>query len=148
MLEKTGDLCICVWFRFVDNLALDVLLGTSFIDCFIWGLFSSESMVVSWHSPPMMILWSLQTVSALFADTAILNGEWTTAAKSNDVDYEEEEEEFHLCWLSRQIKITSLTQAEISFKCQEEGLLLVETSLNTIKRRISINSRGVMDIHA
>lgn len=36
---QTGDLDIRVWFRVVEDLAVDILLGTSFIDRNIQGMF-------------------------------------------------------------------------------------------------------------
>lgn len=52
---RLGDLRVEVWFGIVHNLAVDILIGTPFIDCFTRGIFLAECKVVPWHSHPVEI---------------------------------------------------------------------------------------------
>lgn len=45
-----GSQRIGVWFGVASDLAVDKLLGTSYVDRFIHGIFLSKRRVVSWHS--------------------------------------------------------------------------------------------------
>lgn len=49
MFVRIGDLPVRAWFGVIENLAVDVLLGTSFIECCIQGIFTSECKVVLCH---------------------------------------------------------------------------------------------------
>lgn len=53
---RIGDFSVREWFGIVGNLALDILLGTSFIYRHIRGVFSSERKVVPWNSSLASIL--------------------------------------------------------------------------------------------
>lgn len=48
--NRLGDLWIRVWFGIVDNLVIDILFGTLFIDRFICRIFPAEGKVVPWHA--------------------------------------------------------------------------------------------------
>lgn len=47
MFVRISDLCVRAWLEIVESVAFDVLLGTSFIDRCIWGVFPSECNIVS-----------------------------------------------------------------------------------------------------
>lgn len=51
-----GDLCVRAWFRIVDNLAVDILLGTSFIDRCIQRTFRTECEIGPSHSESLRII--------------------------------------------------------------------------------------------
>lgn len=53
---RIGNLRTRMCFGIVWHLAVNVLIGTHFIDRFIRETFLTEHMVVSWHSPPVAIL--------------------------------------------------------------------------------------------
>lgn len=53
---QLGDLRVRVWFGVVKNLAVSVLLGTSFIDRFVTGIFPPERKVVPQNSEPVDII--------------------------------------------------------------------------------------------
>lgn len=55
-----GDLCIRGWSSIVHNLAVNMLLGTSFIDRFIRRILPAKRKVVLWHSHPVPILLATQ----------------------------------------------------------------------------------------
>lgn len=64
------DLSIRVWFGVVTSVAVDLLLGTSFIHRYVQEKFPSERKLVPWHSRPVDILpQSLMTSNTvLFVD--------------------------------------------------------------------------------
>lgn len=51
-----SELCIQAWFAIVDSLAVDLLLGTSFLDHYILESFSEKHTLESRHSPPVAII--------------------------------------------------------------------------------------------
>lgn len=54
------DLCVTVGFDIAHNLAVDMLLGTPFIDRLICEIFPANSKVVPRHSHPVPILSATQ----------------------------------------------------------------------------------------
>lgn len=109
MFVGIDDLRVRTWFRVVENLTVDVLLGSFFIYRCIGGIFQSEHKVVPWHSHTLSVIASSQTVRSLFSDTSVLSVGLTHAAISNDVNQDEEEERFHLFGVFSQIKILPFT---------------------------------------
>lgn len=63
-----GDLLVRPWFAIVENVAVDVLLGTSFIDLWIRGVFSTKRKVNSWHSTSVGIISTKSEEILNFAD--------------------------------------------------------------------------------
>lgn len=53
---RLGDLRARVWFGIIHNLAVDMLLHTSFIDNFICGIIPAKHEVVPWLSHRVAIL--------------------------------------------------------------------------------------------
>lgn len=69
LFVRMGDLCVYAWFGVIRNLAVDVVLGTSFIDSCIRGIFPSERKVVPRHSQPLEIMLAPKKIIAIAADT-------------------------------------------------------------------------------
>lgn len=65
---------------------------------------------------------------------------------SSDVNSDEEGDEFHLCRLSRQIKILQFSQAAVSVRCFGNDLVLLEIPLRIVDWRCLMAARGVMEI--
>lgn len=72
---QIGDLRVRAWSGVVENLAVDILLGTSFIDRFIISILAGERKVVPYHSCSVSIILSLPTVTFLFADVSFVDHE-------------------------------------------------------------------------
>lgn len=64
LLIHTGDLSARVWYAIVQNLAVDISLGSSFINRQIQRIFPSERKVVPSHSSPVPIPSSKNSVAA------------------------------------------------------------------------------------
>lgn len=64
-----GDLRVRPWFAVVENLAVELLLGTSFIDCCILGLFSSVLRIVPSHFQPVATVSTQKKANPKTADT-------------------------------------------------------------------------------
>lgn len=56
LIVQMGDLQVPVWFGVVQNFAVNILLRTTSIDKFIWGLLPIEQKIVPVHSGPEAIL--------------------------------------------------------------------------------------------
>lgn len=63
-----GDLHDRVWFDIVKTLAVDQLVGTSYIDRFIRGIFPTGWKIVPIHFSPVAILTALQGVMSLLEE--------------------------------------------------------------------------------
>lgn len=51
LFTRIGDLCVCAWFGIVENPTVDILLGTSFIELCIHGMFPTEkSRALAWEA--------------------------------------------------------------------------------------------------
>lgn len=142
MFVRIGDLRVRAWFGVVENLAVDILVGTSFIDRCIRGIFPTERKIVPWHSRPVSILTSSSNISSKFPRVEFLDHDGT----QSEVKEDDEEEEFFLCRVSRPITIPADTQAAVSVSSQGAGLMLVETHMHLAKRRCSMAARGIMEI--
>lgn len=96
VIVRIGDFRVCAWFRVVDNISIDVVLGPSFIDCCIADVFQTEQKVVPWQSLSALTLFCLRMESFLFSETYILKVKSAHASKWNGVYHSKGEEEFHL----------------------------------------------------
>lgn len=93
---RMGDLRVCPLFRVLDNLAIEVLLRSLFIDRCIRGVFPSDRKIVPWHSPPIAILLAQTQFNAITADTKEVDLQ-TTYHISNT------KKEHYMCCLVRQV---------------------------------------------
>lgn len=91
----TGDLRVRSWFGVVESLAVNVLLGMSFIDRCIRGIFPSVPKIVRWHSRPVAIISSKISVIAIAAETEEFD-------VHKIADRSTPTEEHYLCGLARQ----------------------------------------------
>lgn len=146
MFLKICDLPVRVWFGVVDNLAVDVLLGTSFIDLCIQGLFPGEQKVVPLHFHLVSMLSYFPTASLLFSDVSISNLQYDHAAKSINRGNDKDEEELHLCRVSHQIVISPFTQAAVGVRIYGQSLLLGATHPNIVEWKYLIATRGVLEL--
>lgn len=53
-----------MWFEVVEELSVDILLGTSFIDQYVQNIFLSKRDFLPWHSVPAYILAQLSKASS------------------------------------------------------------------------------------
>lgn len=108
MFVRIGGLHVRSKFGVFENLTIYVLLSTSFIDHCIWGIFPCERRVVPWPSCSVLIISSSPTVSSVFSDVSISNVHSAHDAKSSKGKKDKDEEELHLCLLSRRNCDTSI----------------------------------------
>lgn len=69
LFVRIGDLHMHALFGVVENLAVDMILGTSFIDCSVRGLFSSERKIVLSNSRPVAIILTEKKVNEIADNT-------------------------------------------------------------------------------
>lgn len=65
LFVRTGDIHVLAWFGVVENIEVDELLGTLFIDQCISVTFPTESKVVFWHLRPLEIFSSKMAIYAI-----------------------------------------------------------------------------------
>lgn len=121
-----------MWFRVVQNLVLDVLLGMFFIDGCIRVIFQSGQEVVPWHSRLVSVIPSSPAVGLLFSDVSVSNVQLAHAAKSIEGSNDKDEKQLHLFRVSIQTVIPPFMEAAGSVRCNGQGLLLVETPFSII----------------
>lgn len=59
---QVGSLYVKVWHGIIDSFAVNIILGTPFIDWYIREIFSGERRMVPWHSSPVSILAKTATI--------------------------------------------------------------------------------------
>lgn len=142
---RIGDLLKCAWFIVVHNLAVDVLAGTCFIDCYIWSIFPSECNVVPCHSRTVSMLSLSPTVSSFFSMPLsrmyCVPTPWSLAGKITTT-----KRELYPCIIFRQIVIPPSSQGTVSFRCFSHGVLLVETHPCIVEWKCSMAAKGTMGI--
>lgn len=89
---------VCTGFEKVENLAVDVVLGTSFTDCCIWRIFPSERKVVLWHTKPLAVISTQKKVNTIASGPKEADVH-TTISRGSPI------EENHLCCIARQFMI-------------------------------------------
>lgn len=86
MFVKNRDLRVPAWFRIVENLAVDALLGMCFINNSTGGISQSERKLIPFQSLLVWILSSFSSESSWFSDISVLNVESSHAFKGIDVN--------------------------------------------------------------
>lgn len=136
---STGLLGALAGIEISKSVAVDTLLGTSFIDPCIRGLFKSERKIVPVLSGPVAIISWTRLISYIFAYSTVL--ELSTTHKTD-----KELEELYLCHISPQISIPACMQAVILVSGQRPCTLLMEIHRNVVERQCSMTARDVMGI--
>lgn len=73
LLIRTGDLRVSTLFRSFENLAVKVLLGTTFIDRCIRSTLPNERKVVFWHLNPVVIISTKKAFNTITAINTVIN---------------------------------------------------------------------------
>lgn len=96
MVMRIGELCLRAWFAVAENVAVDVLLGTSFIFRCFRGIIPSERKVIPSQSRPVPIPLSLLMAHGKLVVIEHLRPKVILEhnGKSKDVDYDEKERNF------------------------------------------------------
>lgn len=114
-----GRLTHCTWFGLVDSLTVELLLGKSFMDCCIRGIFVYERKIVPWLWKPVSILSTLKEINTIFTDTGI-NDLNTISITDNSMD------NHHLCDVTRQTTIPAYMQAAVLVSCYGAWIITTE----------------------
>lgn len=69
-----GDLHVCVWFRIVQNHAVDLLIGVSFIDQVIRRIFFTDQKILPWRSRPVAIISTKRAINSINTYNTVFNG--------------------------------------------------------------------------
>lgn len=146
MFIGTGDLWARDWLDVVENLAVHVLLGISFIDGCIRGILLSERKVVPWLSQRLAIVSSIPTISSLSVNMTTINVETSPQQATAHGLLDKEEEESFPCRIARLITVHALSHAAVPVTCQELGLMIVENQPDLAQQSLAMTTRGIMDI--
>lgn len=116
---RMGDLRVRSWFGVVENLVIDVLLGTSFMYRCIRRIFPSEQKIVSLHSRPLANISTQRIVNTITADTEE-NNVHTIA------DHGISSEKHYFCRVARQVTVTAYSHAAVLVSCLGAVLMTIE----------------------
>lgn len=120
-----GDLCVCPWFGLADILANYALLGTSFSNCCVQGIFPSERISVPSYSRPVLIILKQKRLKFKAAETNV----------HTIADRDTPKKEPYWCCLTRQVTIPAYSQASVLDSCNGTGLMSIKSHRNVVERR-------------
>lgn len=107
---RIGNLRVHVWFGIVENLAFEVLLGTSIIDQGIPGIFPTEHKIFPWHWEQVAIISIKTAISWINTKNLVYN---VKKHLRNDAS----SDNFNLCRIAREEKIPTHTQGVVLASC-------------------------------
>lgn len=108
-----GDLCIHTWFGVVNILAMDVLLGMSFFDRCIRGIFPSERKLFRCNYRPVANILTQKKVNMETTNTE-------EADVHTKVDSGTPIDEKYLCRIAHQVTIPAYSQAAVQVNCRSQ----------------------------
>ena len=138
---RMGDLKVRVWFGVVENLAVPVLLGTSYIDRFVQGIFPQERKVVPNDSRPVAILSSFAvdpTTNMVIDEDEVLTVDENTIPNKVSRDV--------LIRVAKQTTLPPMSETIVTVTTKGAGLMLLSSHPNLLKTRTAVLAQGVMDI--
>lgn len=134
-----GDLPACAWFEVAENLAFDVLIGTSFINCSIRGIFCVRA-----KNRVLALLTSDSHIDKIKVNAKTPHAE--VAGLHTVVDRSTLNEEHYLHRIARQVMIHVDWYPAALVSGRAAGLLNIETHLNVVESRCFMTAEGLMDI--
>lgn len=140
LLICTGDPRNCAWFEIVENLALYVLLDTSFIECYIRALIPNGRKVVPSHSKPTASFLARMAINLININDTVFN---RNINLPNDASCDKS----ILYRIAHPSSIPAPAQGAVSVSCQEGGIITIETHYNIVHRLCTMNAQCLMDIY-
>lgn len=116
----------------VENLAVDALLGTSYIDWCICGCLSAEGNIVAIHARPVAIL-TLQSKVMLLLEEEV---------REDAMAYGLGSLRYFLCCVARLLTVQMCTQAFITVSFQAAGIWLIESGRDLVEKHEWMIGRG------
>lgn len=136
---RTSNLHLHAWFGTVEDLAVDVLLGMSFIERCVRGILPTERKIVSWHSSPVAIILTKTAIDYLHSEYAVFN------VNTNSLD-DASSDELNLCRVARQVTLPANTHVAVFVSCQGFGVMNIEIQGYLVECRCSMTAQVLMEI--
>lgn len=138
---RLADLHTRIWFGIAPHLADDTLLGITFIDRFIRGIFPSEHNVIPWHSKPVAImartqLSKIERISQLVLDDPV------SAAYLQVHD----DPSHYVVRVARQDVLQPYSLHHVLLNTNSHALFSIEPRALSIGRQNTLAARGVMEV--
>lgn len=134
-----GDPSIFAWLGILENLAGNVLLGTSIIKQCICRIFPTEPKIVLWHSNPVAIISTQTATNSINADSTELNVKTLLQDEAS-------KEECHPFCVAHQVTISAHRQAALLVRCRGAPRMKIETHRSVVEHRCPMTAQGLMDI--
>ena len=135
---RLGDLKVRVWFGVIEELAVPVLLGTSFADRFIQGIFPQERKVVPNDSGPVAILSTL----VKDPETNLLVEQDPLLCVKDQSD-DKREIRFRV---AKKRTIPPMSEAPVTVTTNAGGLMMLSPHPNLFKSRTALTAQGIMEV--
>lgn len=132
----TADRWVCNSFGVVENLAVELLLGTTFIDRWIRGIFPLDLKIVPWQSHPVDILSTQPRKASIFSDITFIDKDPLQVG---------EEEEYFSSRVNASNNNTSWHVSQSFSSTRGSGIVIIETHRHLAEGRCSVVAWGIVD---
>lgn len=116
-----------------------IILGSSFIDRCIRGIFFTKQEIFRFHSRPAATITIKKATNSIYANYKVFN------VKTNSHNDELNEILIDVCCVARQKSVPAYTQAAVLVSGQSTGLMMIGTHHNVFERRRSMATPGLTD---
>lgn len=140
--ERFGAQWVRLWLSIVPNLAVALILGTSFIDLLICNIFSSRGDIVPTHFPWVALLVSSQAFKSLRPTIAAVN---TLVGDTHEADIEIEEIPASIR-MARKPLLQLPAECFVFFATSTSDMHTVEPNILEGAREITFAAHGVVDV--
>jgi len=131
---RVGDLCVKVWFGVVPVLVTKVLLGTTYINRFVRGIFPPEQQVVPFHSRPIPLL-KPPTASVLLVEPH----DGTTSVHHAPAARDD------MVRVAKPVRLPPYSECKVLVTCATPGLIMVEPHSTALADKLVMTAYGIME---
>ena len=142
---RIGDFTARVQFLVVTRLAVDCILGTTFIDQHVKAILPPRRRVLFHHAPSVALTG---TTPSKFAHEENRTESKTSASKTSKIKPFPSNTPSRKIRMVRGITIPPMTQATVRVATPVAGLCFLQNHPRTAKKNLSLMAQGVMDINA
>lgn len=139
LLASTFDLLVCPWFKIFENLAIEIMLGTSCMNQRNGRQFRSHGKVFPWYSRPVQLIFTKTAINLAYAYRNLENVNMCSSEDRvcNDQCF------WHI---EHRILILDYMKSEALVLWQDTELRMIASHCNIVARRCSVTVQGSINI--
>ena len=134
MIVRLGQFKALVDFIVVQNMAVDLILGTSFIDKHVKAIYPRYRKVTFYNDPPVSIIGVGKPPLGKTDEPEEKPHPFATNTVSNKIR------------LARGVSIPPMTQVETLVQTDKDGLLMIQNHPKMIHKHLTLAANGVADV--